>query len=362
MPPAGIGAVEKVWHELAQAFAKAGHEVLLAGKVADGAVPAHTACMRILPMRGYEATASIVCNLAKDLLYSVQVARRLESSDVIVTNSFWMPVVLTFVRRRRERVIVHVARFPKGQMWLYGRARVLQAVSSPVAAEIARQSPSMREKVRMLPYPVDLETYRPPKAARTYDDALTILYVGRLHPEKGLEVLIRAFRSVAGAIPRSRLKIVGPSSPAQGGGGEDWIDAMKTLARGLPVEFVGPIADPVRLALELQRAHCFCYPSMAEKGEAFGLSVLEAMAAGLPVVVSALECFGDLMEHGREGLVFDHRARHPEIALAACLERLLSGPGEALRLGGNAAKKAASFGVERVAARYVALFEEVCGG
>jgi len=360
LPPTGIGAVEKVWNELAQAISKAGHEVLLVGKAAKVPVGGG-AGLRTMPLKGYTASASIFLNLAMDFLYSLEVNRRLESAEVIVTNSFWMPVVLAFFSAHRGRVVVHVARFPKGQMWLYRRASVLQAISSPVAAEIIRQTPSVRQLVRTLPYPVDLDIFKPPQVARTYSGELTVLYVGRVHPEKGLEMLIHAFRRVVSKVPDSRLRIVGPTSFAQGGGGADWFESLRRIARGLPVEFADPICEPAQLALELQRAHCFCYPSLADKGEAFGLSVLEAMATGLPVAVSALGCFGDFLEAGVQGLVFDHRAADPPGALSACLLQLLSEPQTAIRLGKNAADKARKFGLDKVAEDYISLFEEVAG-
>lgn len=362
MPPEGIGAVEKVWHDLSGVFARAGHDVLLIGKSGGRPSPIRPPGVRVMRMRGFEASACIYLNLAKDLLYSIAVGWRIETAEVIVTNSFWMPVVLTLPGRRRGKVIAHVARFPKGQMFLYRRADVLQAISSPVAAEIIRQAPSVREKVRTLPYPVDLGTYRPPEIPRAYDGALTILYVGRVHPEKGLETLIRAFREVVAKVPQCRLKIVGPVLQAQGGGGEAWLETLKALAGGMPVEFAEPIFDVPKLVLELQQAHCFCYPSIAERGEAFGLSVLEAMATGLPVVVSALACFRDFLESGREGLIFDHRAARPEGGLADSLIRLLTDRGYARRLGDNAASKAGEFGLQKVATRYLSLIEEVANG
>jgi glycosyltransferase involved in cell wall biosynthesis len=70
----------------------------------------------------------------------------------------------------------------------------------------------------------------------------------------------------------------------------------------------------------------FCYPSVAERGETFGVSVAEAMSARCAVVVSALGCFSDLVTDGQTGLVFDHRAQDPERLLSDCLARLIENP------------------------------------
>ena len=67
----------------------------------------------------------------------------------------------------------YVARFPKGQMWLYGRVQVLQAISSAVGAEIARQAPYLRSKVRVLPYPVDPDIFKVPPHPRNFAGDVT---------------------------------------------------------------------------------------------------------------------------------------------------------------------------------------------
>ncbi len=361
LPPAGIGAVEKVWSELAREFCRAGHEVRLVGKVVPGSLPAAPPQPAIVAMRGHTATRHLWNNLAKDLWYSLSVIRRLGAGDVIVTNSFWLPVVLGFLSPRAGRIVVHVARFPKGQMWLYGRAKTLHAISSAVCRAIVRQSPGLRDRVRVLPYPVDLHAFRPPVVDRRYDGESTILFVGRVHPEKGIELLLHAFRKVALEIPLARLKIVGPASIEAGGAGEPWLGKLKQLAEGLRVEFAGPISGAERLAAEYRGAHCFCYPSQSDFGEAFGLSVLEAMAAGMPVVVSDLECFRDLLKSGQEGLVFDHRAQSPDTLLAGCLVQILSNGSLARQMGENARKRAGQFSIEILAPRYLRMLEEAAG-
>jgi glycosyltransferase involved in cell wall biosynthesis len=355
----GFGAVEKVWYEFAEVFARLGHAVVLIGKGEANAEVPGTSGVRILPLRGYSASNHLSLNLLKDFLYSIEVRRRIEPSDIVVTNSFWTPVLLSLFGRGLGKIVVHVARFPKGQMWLYRGVDALQVISSAVAREIVRQTPGVRDKVRVLPYPVDLNTYHSPEPARNYDGNLTVLYVGRVHPEKGMEMLIRAVRQVIERVPLMRVRIVGPAAVEQGGGGAAYLDMLRGAAFGLPVDFVGPIHDPKALAIEYARAHCFCYPSLAEKGEALGLAVLEAMATGLPVVVSDLACFRDFLEPGREGLVFDHRAEDAELRLAESLVQVLASPRLASRLGESAAARAQEFELEKIAKRYLDMFDTV---
>jgi glycosyltransferase involved in cell wall biosynthesis len=330
---------------------------LLIGKL-DRDISPESNGFRILRLRGYTAAGRLWRDLVTDFLYALEVYRRIEPSDVVVTNSFWVPVLLS-LGRRRGKIIVHVARFPKGQMWLYAKVDVLQAVSSAVAGEIARQSPSLVPKIRVLPYPVDLEVFQPPEVDRRYDEGLTILYAGRVHPEKGLDLLVDAFRLVIRTLPNARLRIVGPMSVESGGGGLPYIRKLQTSASGLPVEFDEPIADQNALAGAMREAHCFCYPSVAEKGEAFGLAVLEAMATGLPVVVSDLACFRDFVEPGKEGVLFDHRAADASRHLAEALIQVLSHPELASSMGTSGARKAEHYDLRLIAQRYAEMFVSV---
>ena len=105
-------------------------------------------------------------------------------------------------------------------------------------------------------------------------------------------------------------------------------DELKALARplGSACEFIGPIFDQNALLAEYHAASIFVYPSVAERGEAFGLAALEAMAAGCAVIVSSLRCFDDFIAPGVSGLRFDHRTTNPAERLAAELARLMTEP------------------------------------
>jgi glycosyltransferase involved in cell wall biosynthesis len=213
--------------------------------------------------------------------------------------------------------------------------------------------------VRTIPNPVDTTIFHPQPSARRYDGPLTVLYAGRLHPEKGIHLLLSAFRELASRHPQLRLRLLGPAATAEGGGGDSYTQTLLRLSAGLPVEFVPPIREPAKLAQELDAAHFFCYPSLAERGESFGVAPLEAMATGLAPVVSSLDCFRDFIIDGETGLFFDHRAADAPARLAAQLESLLSSPDRARRLGAAAVAKAAEFSMRNVAARFLSDFGEL---
>ena len=97
--------------------------------------------------------------------------------------------------------------------------------------------------------------------------------------------------------------------------------SLKLLSKNLPIKFIEPIFDIRSLAKEYIKATIFVYPSISEKGEAFGLAPLEAMSYGCIPVVSDLNCFKDFITNKKNGLIFNHSIL-PEIALARAIIKL----------------------------------------
>jgi glycosyltransferase involved in cell wall biosynthesis len=122
---------------------------------------------------------------------------------------------------------------------------------------------------------------------------------------------------------------------------------------------VGPEYDTSSLGAYYSRASLFVYPSLAEKGETFGIAPLEAMAYGCAPLVSSLECFGDFIRDNENGFVFDHRSPNPEKALADRIETLLRRPETFAAAGLKAGETARRFSIEKVAGQYIDLFQSL---
>ena len=351
------GAVEKVWHALGKEFSKQGHEVthvsrqhlgLPVSEVVDG--------VRHMRIRGFDAPASLLRLKVLDLIYSLRALRHLPPADILVTNTFWLPILVR--DRRCGETYVHVARHPKGQMRFYARVARLQTVSQSVAAAIEREAPRLRAKVRVIPYPfIDNGT-----AEQSGRREKRILYVGRIHPEKGLHLLLKAFAAIPHEKPDGwRLAIVGPSDLRFGGGGEAYLHDLHTLAEPIAdrVDWLGPVFDPLRLSAIYREASIFVYPSLADRGETFGLAPLEAMSHGCALVVSSLPCFRDFIHDEVDGLFFDHLSDKPECQLADRLMELMRDETQRLRLSIAAVSKAKEYGLERIASLFLDDFRSI---
>ena len=134
-----------------------------------------------------------------------------------------------------------------------------------------------------------------------------LLFLGRLHEKKGCDLLIAAFRKVA---PPLHLVLAGPCAD------QAYAARLRALAEGLPVTFTGPLYGEEKWGA-LAAAEVFALPSHQEN---FGIAVAEALASGLPVLISdRVNIWGEIAQDGA-GLVEPDTAAGTERLLARWLQ------------------------------------------
>ena len=179
-----------------------------------------------------------------------------------------------------------------------------------------------------------------------YQDGKTnILFVGRLEKRKGLKYLLEAYSRLKWEFPNVRLLVVGPGNLDQ--------DSHRIMgARALKdVVFLGRVSYQ-DLPRYYASSHIFCSP--ATGAESFGIVLLEAMAAGKPVVASDIEGFAAIVTHGDQGLLFP---RKDSEALANALSLLITDPELARRMGARGREAAKEYRWERVASQVEEYYE-----
>jgi len=176
-----------------------------------------------------------------------------------------------------------------------------------------------------------------------------VLFVGRLEKRKGLRYLLRAWPHVLERVPDARLVVVGRGRPLEGykrfAARQGWSPS--------DVAFVGYVSAE-DLPRYYQSADVFCAPNTGQ--ESFGIVLLEAMAAGAPIVASDIPGYRDVVTNGMEGLLVE---RQNPGAIADGLARLLGSPElrASMRRAGQA--KAQRFDWPRVAAEVFSYYQEV---
>lgn len=179
-------------------------------------------------------------------------------------------------------------------------------------------------------------------------DAMRVIYVGWMIPEKGIVDLLDAFAEVVSRQPDARLRLVGPLFDQQA----FWCHELTRRQLADKVEMVGPITDRRVLMHELRSAALFVLPSHAE---GLPVALLEAMALGVPCIASDVGAIADVLDQGRAGSLVP--VRSPD-KLAAEIIRLLSDPVARERLAVAAFDRASTYyGTEAFVASYLRLLD-----
>ncbi len=216
---------------------------------------------------------------------------------------------------------------------LHGRI----AVSAAARHFIDRYFPG---DYKVIPNGVDMDRFR--KAVpltRWQDGTPNILFVGRFEPRKGLLELLKAYRLLRRTGVEARLLVVG--------GGPQEREARRYVAtRNLQgVHFLGRVSDDERNQL-FRTADVYCSPATGR--ESFGIVLLEAMAAGAPIVASDIHGYKGVVRRGREALLVAPKD-HKELALA--LGRLVEDRELAAAMSAAGPLRAEEFSWPRVTAK-----------
>ncbi|MGN6330599.1 MAG: glycosyltransferase family 4 protein [Motilibacteraceae bacterium] len=175
----------------------------------------------------------------------------------------------------------------------------------------------------------------------------TVGFIGRMaEPRKGLPVLLEAMEQVLAQRPGVRLLVAGSGDPDEALAGAS--PAVRDAAT-----YLGQVSEADKAAL-LRTVDAYVAPNLG--GESFGIILVEAMAAGAPVVASRLDAFRRVLEDGRCGVLFD---TGDPAALAAALLPVLADHGERDRLRGAAAAVVGRYDWSAVAGQVVAVYETV---
>lgn len=223
------------------------------------------------------------------------------------------------------------------------------AVSEVLAEELSAALPEYAHKIEVMPNTIPVEQYAliGPEPRRREE----LLFVGYRKPIKGISTLIRAFADVRAARPGATLRLVGKSPTRELE--EEWMRLAADLGVLDGICFDEPM-DRRGVAAAMSRASLLVHPSVRET---FGMTTLEALASGTPVVAARSGGISGLLEDTRLGELvppFDSRALARAVVRA--LDRRDSFDPEFLRAA------VAPFSASSVASRLLTLYGELLGG
>jgi glycosyltransferase involved in cell wall biosynthesis len=172
---------------------------------------------------------------------------------------------------------------------LHAQRAALVVVTSRYSGERARHLYGLQQAPTVVPELIDLAEWRRQLAASpAAATRFTVLFVGRFYRRKRVGLLLEAAAELRGAIPDLEIRIVG-NGPCNAA----WRARAERLKLQRTVTWLGDISRAA-LAAEYNRAQVFCLPSVQE---GFGIVLLEAMAAGKPIVAARAAAIPEVAPH-----------------------------------------------------------------
>jgi glycosyltransferase involved in cell wall biosynthesis len=316
-----------------------------------------------------------------DYALGVALSLRRRQVDVIHVHNFsqLVPVIRALNPRAKIALHMHCEWLSQLDEQLIARriasCDLVLGSSEYITDKVRRRFPQFCHRCRTIYNGVDAGRFVPPEAAPGRADEKRLLFVGRVSPEKGVHDLLEAFYLVREQFPQVKLELVGPvgAMPREflvdlsdepdvaalaGLYGEDYGAQLRRLAAFLPpgrVHFAGSRPHD-EIASSYWSADVLINPSYSE---AFGMSLVEAMAAGKPVVATRAGGMTEIVESTQAGLLV---ARGDPPGLAQAILRLLHND-ELRRQMGEQGRRAVleTYAWPRIAARLLEYYEELTG-
>jgi glycosyltransferase involved in cell wall biosynthesis len=204
-----------------------------------------------------------------------------------------------------------------------------------------------REKIAVIPNGVNFKKFSNCIGKIILEGNPAVLYVGYLSKFKSVDLLISALSKLRYALPNMKLHIVGHGDQA----------ALELLAKKQQVEkfvvFHGQ-ANPEEVPLYYRAADFCVFPS---RRDSFGLTLLEAMASGTPVIASNRGGTPEIITHGENGVLFEPDDTN---ALSGAILSLSQDLELKKKLSSNASKTAANYSWEKIGEKYFSLYKCLC--
>lgn len=351
------GVTQHVIH-LQREFSGLGHDVRIIAPSSDRQLERHMEDVyrvgRVTRVRANGSIARIT--LSFRLARRVRDILRNEKFDVVHAHEPLMPALPPTILKYSDALNIGTFHAHRGSYYgyFYGRP-VLKRVFGNLDGRIAVSRAAKKfvqqyfqARYTIIPNGVDYDRFiKAEPIDELCDGRPNILFVGRPEKRKGLGYLIRAYPTIKNAFPEARILVAGAG---------DWQrDRYRAYAEahGLSdILFLGWQSDEVMPSL-YKSARIFCSP--ATGGESFGIVLLEAMAAGVPVVASDIEGYRDVVSNGKQGLLVPPRN---EEALAEAICKLLQDPTTGTEMGAAGQAWALHFAWPQVASRILHFYGE----
>ncbi|MDP2673533.1 MAG: glycosyltransferase family 4 protein [Dehalococcoidia bacterium] len=357
------GGVNSHVTQLAQQFIRSGHDVRV---IAPSSRRRSHDCEYLtvigehvigLPASGSVANVCLSFNLGP----RVKALLARERFDIIHVHEPFMPLLPFQFLRYADTTLVstfHATRDGGSRLYAYARFIIepwWQRIDGRIAvsrAALKMISRYFADRYQIIPNGIDYAHFAAevPPIPRYIDNKRNILFLGRQEKRKGLPYLLEAYARLKRERPDIRLIVVGPD-----GGMRAACERYVRQNRLEDVVFTGFVPYE-ELPRYYKTADVYCAPNTGH--ESFGIVLLEAMAAGTPIVASNIGGFADVVEDGVEGVLVPPRDAD---ALASAMDRLLSDAALREEMGRAGTVRAAPYAWDKVSGQVLDYYQELAG-
>ena len=358
------GGVNSHVAQLAQQFIRSGHDVRV---IAPSSRRRSHDCEYLtvlgehvigLPASGSVANVCLSFNLGP----RVKALLARERFDIVHIHEPFMPLLPFQFLRYADTTLVatfHATRDGGSRLYAYARFIIEPwwrridgriAVSRAALKMISRY---FADRYQIIPNGIDYARFAAevPPIPRYIDSKRNILFLGRQEKRKGLPYLLEAYARLKRERPDIRLIVVGPD-----GGMRAACERYVRQNRLKDVVFAGFVPYE-ELPRYYKTADVYCAPNTGH--ESFGIVLLEAMAAGTPIVASNIGGFADVVEDGVEGVLVPPRDAD---GLASAMDRLLSDAALREEMGRAGTVRAAPYAWDKVSGQVLDYYRDLAGG
>ena len=343
-----FGGGERHLADLSHALVDLGHEIYAA------AVPGSPLWSELSFLSNETMLPLSPRNYAKNV---ASLAAFIRAHDIEIVHAhaardYHLAALAVRLASRSRLVLTRHTLFPLrriNKVLLSGASRVI-AVSQAVAESLRKNGVIESSKITVIHNGIDLERF----SRSTGSDSVLVGTVGHLAPIKGHDIFVHAAALVSAHGPGVKFVVIGEDKSPQ----MDHRRQLENLVAELGLNDVVAMPgwrDDVSAALSSLTLFV-----SAARSEPFGLAIVEAMAAGLPIIATASEGALEILEDGVSGILVP--ADNPE-ALAKAINELLDNPLECSRLARNALSIARDrFSLSRMATDTERVYREVLAG
>jgi glycosyltransferase involved in cell wall biosynthesis len=308
----------------------------LAVALRDAGVECVVMDLGVLRHRGEATSPVLLLRLLASIFAAFRLSQIIRARDVAIVHSNTSALIAGGLAAKLGAVphVWHVREVLEGRMWQVLSRLILRlsdrvvCISGTVAANM--RGAKWRDRIVIVPDGVDVGSFFPEEGKRIEG---RVLMVGRINPIKGHELFLRAASLAAREVPQARFEILGGCLPVY----EPLRRSLQRLAEQAGIMdrvTFGPHVDRAAVAEAIRRAEVVAVPSTGIEGG--GLVVLEAMAAGTPVVATRRGGLAESIEDGVDGFLVSHT---DPAELARALVRLLGDADLRARFVANGQRK-----------------------